>query len=213
MVDSYHARYESDWRYRTGYTIYVQNALIYWLSKKQATVEKDILGSKFVAMIHRVETLHRICYKIHIMGVQIDDLTYIFGDNKFVILNTSRPEPQLRNKFNSICYHAVRETVAVGKCMTTHIPTLLNFADLLTKVLHGSKRRRFLNGILFDIYEYDWSLIGFNFWITSLTLKWQPWGECKKNCLNRGSLIYRHGRKWRHGACLLRGITEKRWLN
>ena len=72
-----------------------------------------------------------------------------------VIFNTSSPESQLGNKSNSICYHDVQESVAMGKCMTTHIPILLNFADLLTKVLYGSKRRMLMNGIYFYFYEYD----------------------------------------------------------
>ena len=86
------------------------------------------------------------------MGVPIDGTTYIFGDNMPVIFNTSRPESQLRKKLNSICYRAVQEAVAMGECMTTHIPNLLNFSDLLTKVLYGSNRRRLVNCILFDIY-------------------------------------------------------------
>ena len=44
------------------------------------------------------------------------------------------------------------------ECITTHIPTLLNYTDLLTKVLHGQKRRNLVNGILFDIYKYDLDL-------------------------------------------------------
>ena len=37
----------------------------------------------------------------------------------------------------------------------THIPTLLNFSDLLKKDLYGQKRRNLVDGIMFDIYEYD----------------------------------------------------------
>ena len=72
-----------------------------------------------------------------------------------VVFNTSRYESQLKKKSNSVCYHAVRESVAMGECITTHIPTLLNFSDLLTKVLYGHKRRNLVDGIMFDIYEYD----------------------------------------------------------
>ena len=81
------------------------------------------------------------------MGVPIDVPTCIFGDNMSVIFNTSRPEYQSRMKSNSICYHTIQEAVAMGECMTTHVPTLMNFADLITKVVYGSKRRRIVNGI------------------------------------------------------------------
>ena len=79
--------------------------------------------------------------------------TFVYGDNMSVIHNTSKPESQLKKKSNSICYHAVREAVAAGECLTTHIPTLKNYADLLTKVLYGQKRRRLVGGVLYDIYD------------------------------------------------------------
>ena len=89
------------------------------------------------------------------MSVPIDGPTYVFGDNMSVIFNTSRPSSQLKKKSNSFCYHAVREAVAMGECITTHIPTLLNFSDILTKVLYGTKRKNLVNGILYDLYEHE----------------------------------------------------------
>ena len=43
----------------------------------------------------------------------------------------------------------------MGEYITTQIPTLLNFSDLITKVLYGQKRRNLVDGIMFDIYEYE----------------------------------------------------------
>ena len=123
MVDSEHAGDVDDRRSCTGYMIYVQMSLIDWLSNKQANVEKAVFGSNFFAMTHGVETLRGPCYKLRMMGVPIDEPTYIFGDNMSVIFNTSRPQYQLRKKSNSISYHAVREAVAMGKCINIQIPT------------------------------------------------------------------------------------------
>ena len=81
--------------------------------------------------------------------------TSVYGDNMSVIFNTSRPESQIKKKSNSVCEHAVIESVAMGECITTHIPTLLNFSDLLMKVLYGQKLRNLVDGIMFEIYEYD----------------------------------------------------------
>jgi hypothetical protein len=89
------------------------------------------------------------------MGVPINGPTYVYGDNMSVIFNTSRPSSQLKKKSNSVCYHAVREAVAMGECITTHIPTLLNFSDILTKVLYGQKRKNLVDGILYDLYEHE----------------------------------------------------------
>jgi hypothetical protein len=155
LVDSDHAGDKSTRRSRTGYMIFCNMALIDWLSKRQATIEGSVFGAEFVAMKHGIETVRGIRYKLRMMGVPISGPTYIYGDNMSVINNTSKPESVLKKKSNSISYHAVRESVASGESLTTHIPTLKNFADLLTKVLFGNKRRELVRGILYDIYDYD----------------------------------------------------------
>ena len=155
MVDSDHVGDVSDFCYRTGNMIYVEISLIDWLSNKQATVDKAVFGSDFVDMTHGVKTLHGLRFKFRMIGVPVYGPTSIFGDNISVIFNTSRPDSQLKKKLNSIFYHAVREAVAMGECINNHIPTLFNYAYLLTKGLHEQKRRNLVNGILFVIYEYD----------------------------------------------------------
>ena len=98
MVDSDHAGDETDRHSSTGYIIYVNMALIDFLSKKQATVGKAVFGSEFVAMMHGVETMCWLRYKLRVMGVLIDGPTYFYGDNMSVIFNTSRFEYQLKKK-------------------------------------------------------------------------------------------------------------------
>ena len=154
-VDSDHASDASDRRSRTGFMIFMNMALIDWLSKKQTTVEGAVFGAEFVAMKHGIENLRGIRYKLRMMGVPIDGPSYIYGDNMSVIKNTSKPESVLRKKSNSICYHFVREAVAMKECLTTHVPTLENLADILTKVLYGKKRRDIVKCVLSDIYDYD----------------------------------------------------------
>ena len=155
FVDSDHAGNKTNRRSRTGYIIFLNMAMINWLSKRQATVEGAVFGSEFVALKQGVEALRGIRYKLRMMGVPVEGPTYIYGDNMSVIKNTSKPESTLKKKSNSICYHFVREAVAMKECLTTWIPTLQNWADLLTKVLSGRKRRELVKGVLYDIYDYD----------------------------------------------------------
>ena len=89
------------------------------------------------------------------MGVEVFRPTYIYGDNMYVIHNTSKPEYVLKKKSNIICYHFVREDVTMKECWTTHVPILTNWANLLTKVLYGNKRRELVSGVLYDIYDYE----------------------------------------------------------
>ena len=69
-----------------------------------------------------------------------------------VIQNIQCPEFTLRGKNNSTFYHTMRESVAMGELLTTHIPTNDNPFDMITKVLAGQKRRKHVGKILYDIY-------------------------------------------------------------
>lgn len=77
-----------------------------------------------------------------------------YGDYMPVIHNTSNPKSCLKRKSNIICCHFVQEAIATKECLTTHVPILKNFADLLTKNLSGKKRRDLVWGVLYDIYDY-----------------------------------------------------------
>ena len=152
-VDSDHAGDKATRRSRTGFVMFLNSSLINWMSKKQPTVESSVFGAEFVAMKHLNDTLRGIRYKLRMMGVPVTDPSYIYGDNMSVIHNTQRPESVLKKKSNSICYHAIRESVAMGESLTGHVPTAQNPADLLTKVLVGQKRRDHVGNLLWDIYD------------------------------------------------------------
>ena len=68
-------------------------------------------------------------------GVELSGPSFICGGNMSVIHNTQRPELMLKKKSNAICYHAIRESVAMGESLTGHIPSGNNPADLCTKVV------------------------------------------------------------------------------
>ena len=58
MVDSDHAGDKLTRRSRTGFLIFVNNAIVDWLSKKQPTIESSVFGAEFVAMKVGIEALH-----------------------------------------------------------------------------------------------------------------------------------------------------------
>ena len=87
------------------------------------------------------------------MGVPLTGPSFIYGDNKSQVTNSTRPELILKKKCNSVCYHAIRESVAMGELLITHISTQFNLADFLTKVTNSATRRRLVGNVLFDIYD------------------------------------------------------------
>ena len=87
------------------------------------------------------------------MGVPLSGPSYIYGDNMSIIHNTQRPESTLKNKKNSICYHTFREAVAMGDCLTIHIPTKDNLSDMITKFLYISKNRGIVKLLMYDVFD------------------------------------------------------------
>jgi len=61
----------------------------------------------------------------------------------------------LRKRSNSICYHAVREAVAMDEALVAHIPTKKNLADLFTKVLYGQMHRFLIDRMLCEVFPSD----------------------------------------------------------
>jgi hypothetical protein len=153
IVDSDHAGEKRTQRSRTGFIIFCNLAPIIWLSKQQVTIETSVFGAEFVAMKHGIKMLRGLRYKIRMMGIPFSGLTYIYGDNKSQVTNSSRPESTLKKKCNSICYHAISESVAMGETQLTHIGTGENLADFLTKTTSGAKRRKLVSGVIHDIYN------------------------------------------------------------
>ena len=105
---------------------------------------------------HGMESLRDLCYTLRMMGVPLSSPSFIYGDNMSVIFNTQGPKSILKKKCNSICYHAVCELVVMGESITSHIQTLLNFSDLMTKVAFGQNRWNLVGGLLFDTYDHEW---------------------------------------------------------
>jgi hypothetical protein len=104
-------------------------------------------------MKHGIETLRGLRYKVRMMGIPLTGPSYIYGDNKSQVTNSSRPESTLKKKCNSICYHAIRESVAMGESLITHIKTDNNLSNFLTKTTSGAKRRKLVSGVVHDLYD------------------------------------------------------------
>ena len=153
-VDADHATDSVTRRSRTGFIIYLNKSPIYWMSKKQTAVETSSFGSEFTAMKLCCEYIRGLRYKLRMMGIPMDEPTFVYGDNQSVLANTSNPDSQLKKKSISIAYHFVREGCARDEWRTAYINTKSNPADLLTKPLpSGELRKTFVRMLLHHIYR------------------------------------------------------------
>jgi hypothetical protein len=72
-----------------------------------------------------------------------------------VIHNTQNPESTLKKKSNSICYHYIRESVAMGEALTAHIRSEYNPADICTKLMPGGEKRNRIASSILYYYDYE----------------------------------------------------------
>jgi len=139
FVDASHAANVVTRQSRTGVIIYVMGAPVIWFSKKQNSIETSSFGSEFMALKTGIELLEGLRYKLRMMGVPIDGYCSTFVDNNSVVVNTSSPESTLKKKSNSIAYHFARAKSAADVLRIDWVPTDENCADILTKLLTGTK--------------------------------------------------------------------------
>ena len=147
-MDSDHASDHISRGSRTGFFIKLNSLPIYWMLKKQSGIETSSFESEFMALKHCCKYVRGLRYKLRMMGIQINDPTYVFGDYKAVLVNLAVPNSVLKKKSNSIAYHFVCEGTASDKWRTTYVQSEINIVDMLTKPLGAKKRRRFLGMIL-----------------------------------------------------------------
>ena len=139
-------------RSRTGFIIYLNQAPIYWFSKRQNGVECSTFGSEFIAMKTCCEYVRGLRYKLRMMGIPVEGSAYIYGDNQSVLCNTTNPDSTLKKKNHAIAFHFVREGVARGEWMTGYVPSEHNTSDTLTKTVPaGEKRDRLVGNYLYDM--------------------------------------------------------------
>ena len=130
--------------------IFVNNAPIQWLSKKQNTVETSTFGSEFNAMQVAVELNKALRYKLRMFGIPIEGPTDIFCDNDSVVKNSSLPHSTIQKKHQSINYQMIRESAARGIVRIAKILGTYNLANLFTKTtIPTPRRRQLLSQILY----------------------------------------------------------------
>jgi len=152
-VDADHATDKVTRKSRTGFIVLLNGAPIYWYSKKQAGIETSSYGSEFVAMRTCCEYLKGLRYRLRMMGIPVNHPCFVYGDNKSVLVNCSKPDSLLKKKAHGISYHYVREGVAKNEWRLAYCNTEDNFADPMTKNLPaGANRYRKIRGIMYDIY-------------------------------------------------------------
>jgi len=133
----------------TGILHLANKTPIKWFSKKQATVEVATYGSEMVAMRTCVEQIIYLCTMFQYLGVPLHEKSYVFGDNQSVVNSSVQLHAKLHKRHNMLSFHFVREDIAAGYIVLTHIPGKINPTDILSKHWGFSETWPMLKALLF----------------------------------------------------------------
>ena len=87
------------------------------------------------------------------LGIPMELPTYIFGDNHYVIVNSSMPHSILKKKSSSIAFHFFFEGAAKDEWRVAYLNKNYNPADMVNKSLDGGeKQSRFTSYLLHYVY-------------------------------------------------------------
>jgi hypothetical protein len=122
-------------RSTTGFLIYLCGTPVVWYSKRHNKVESSTFCSEFIALRIATDKVEDLRTNIRQFGVTLDWPCNTFVDNKSVVMQSTKPESTLTKKHNSIAYHKIRESVAMGVQRVFFEKGCENQADCLTKSL------------------------------------------------------------------------------
>jgi hypothetical protein len=145
----------------SGILPWVNGTPIDWFSKKQGAVETATYGSEFMAARLSVEQIKALRNTLRYLGVPLQQTSYMFGDNKLVVDSSMRIDAKRHKRHTTLSFHKVREAIAVGMVIFTHIMGALNPADILSKHWEYAAVWKLLRPLLFwkgdpaDILKQD----------------------------------------------------------
>ena len=133
----------------TGILHFINQTPIAWFSKRQSQVETATYGSEFMAARITVEQIMDLRYTLRMFGCPLDGPSWMFGDNKSVVTQSTIPHSTLNKRWNALSYHRVRAAVAAGVVRFEFLPGTENPSDCLTKSLPHHVARNHLEPLLF----------------------------------------------------------------
>ena len=154
FVDASHACCKLTRRSRTGFVVLLNQAPVYWYSKRQGSCEISTFGSEFIAMRQCCDYIRGLRYKLRMMGIPVNNPAIIYGDNQSVLWNTSVPDSTLKKKSAAVAYNYCREGVSRNEWVTKFVCSKNNPSDIMTKSVTQHRKDK-IKMLLHDIYDYE----------------------------------------------------------
>ena len=141
----------------TGILHFFNQTPIDWFSKLQSTVETATYGSEYVAARTCTDQVVDLRNTLRYLGVPVDPVSMMFGDNESVVNSSSIPQAKLNKRHNALSYHRTREAIASGMLRFHYVQSEDNPADMMSKHWDYASIRAQIRPLLF--WEGDTVLI------------------------------------------------------
>ncbi|XP_019090996.1 PREDICTED: uncharacterized protein LOC109128647 [Camelina sativa] len=149
-----HAFSDADWGCDKGtyvstnaYIIYFGGSPVSWSSKKQRSVSRSSTEAEYRAVANTASELRWICHLLTELGITLPMVPVIYCDNIGATYLCANPVFHSKMKHVALDYHFVREHIQSGMLRVTHVSTIDQLADALTKPLAGPRFHEINNKI------------------------------------------------------------------
>ena len=134
---------DADWsgdastgRSTTGFLIYVAGALVYWRSRRQGSVALSTHAAELIAASECVEKMVELRALLEDLGCDQSSPSSLYLDNLGAVTSSNDDLLKTRAlKQSSRILSYVKEQVAFGSVVISHVPSEGNTSDVLTKPL------------------------------------------------------------------------------
>jgi hypothetical protein len=127
----------------------VNQTPVQWVCRKQNVVETATYGSELMSARQATEQVMDLRYTLRMMGISLDGLAWMFGDNQSVMTSSNIPHAKLNKRHNALSYRRVREAISAKLLYFIHIDSKLYPSDFLIKFLSWAKFWPLIQPMLF----------------------------------------------------------------
>jgi hypothetical protein len=135
--DSDWASNKQDRKSITGFSIFFQDAPIFWKSQAQKTVSLSSTEAEYYATSEAAKELKFIVQVLESLNIKIKKPIILFMDNIGAMFVAENPSATKHTRHIDARYHFIREYIIEGSLKIIFVNSLQNQADLFTKNVHG----------------------------------------------------------------------------
>ena len=117
----------------SGVIHYFNGTPMEYFLKKQETVETGTYAAEFLAARKCLEQVVELRNYLRYLGVPINNISYVFGDNKSMIDSAIFPSSKLHKRHHILSYHYVQSILAAGFVNLNHLSSENNATDIVFK--------------------------------------------------------------------------------